>query len=189
VAAEVLVADPGASLAEVAQAAGIGRTTLHKHYATRDDLLRAVGHRAIDLWQQALDQVADGPDGGLRALSTGMVPVGLQLGFIWRTPVLDRDADLDQRWCAMDRRGLAVLRRAQDRGVLAPGTPDWWLLDTFYSLIYVAAENVSAGRLAPCDAPDLVLDTFLRGIGAPLAASPATPPGRPLNALRTADHE
>jgi hypothetical protein len=34
VAAEVLVADPAASLAEVAVAAGIGRTTLHKHYAT-----------------------------------------------------------------------------------------------------------------------------------------------------------
>ena len=53
VAAAVLVADPAASLAEVAEAAGIGRTTLHKHYATRDDLVRAVGHRAIDLWEQA----------------------------------------------------------------------------------------------------------------------------------------
>ncbi len=43
VAAGVLVADPAASLAEVAKAAGIGRTTLHKQYATRDDLLCAVG--------------------------------------------------------------------------------------------------------------------------------------------------
>ena len=45
VAAAVLVSDPAASLAEVAEAAGIGRTTLHKHYATRDDLVRAVGSR------------------------------------------------------------------------------------------------------------------------------------------------
>src|ERR1700722_9666399 len=59
VAAEVLVADPAASLAEVAEAAGIGRTTLHKHYATRDDLLRAVGHRAIDLWEHAITAVTD----------------------------------------------------------------------------------------------------------------------------------
>src|SRR5262249_21782471 len=50
VVAEVLVADPAAALAEVAAAAGIGRTTLHKHYATRDDLVTAVAHRAIDLW-------------------------------------------------------------------------------------------------------------------------------------------
>src|SRR5262249_62035047 len=69
VAAEVLVADPAASLAEVAAAAGIGRTTLHKQYATRDDLLCAVGHRGIDLWEQAISpgNGTDDADGGVRA--------------------------------------------------------------------------------------------------------------------------
>ena len=172
VAAEVLVADPAASLAEVAEAAGIGRTTLHKHYATRDDLLRAVGHRALDLWQQALAEVTDGPDGGLAALSTSMVVVGSQLGFLWRAPALDRDQALKQRSDAMQDATLAVLRRAQDRGVLDPGTPDWWLVDTFFSLIYVAAESVADGELAPNDAPGLVTRTFLRGIGAPAQPLP-----------------
>jgi AcrR family transcriptional regulator len=170
VAAEVLVADPAASLAEVAEAAGIGRTTLHKHYATRDDLLRAVGHRAVDLWEQALGAVADGPDGGLRAIITSMVVVGSQLGFLWRTPALHRDQALEERSDATQEATLAVLRRAADRGVLAPGTPDWWLLDTFFSLIYVAAESVAEGKLAPNDAPGLVTSTFLRGIGAPAQA-------------------
>lgn len=165
VAAEVLVADPAASLAEVAEAAGIGRTTLHKHYATRDDLLRAVGHRAIDLWEQALAEVADGPDGGLRLLIGAMTPIGSQLGFIWRTPVLLRDAGLSRRAGVMEERTLAVLARAQDRGALAGGTPDWWLLSTFYSVTYMAAQSVSAGRLAPDDAPGLVARTLLHGIG------------------------
>src|SRR5262245_3564813 len=89
IAAEVLVADPSASLAEVAEAAGIGRTTLHKHYATRDDLMRAVGHRAIDLWTQAIDDVVDGADGGLRGLAEAMIPIGPQLAFLWRTPMFD----------------------------------------------------------------------------------------------------
>jgi AcrR family transcriptional regulator len=175
VAAEVLVADPAASLAEVAEAAGIGRTTLHKHYATRDDLLRAVGHRAVDLWEQALDQVADGPDGGLRALIASMVVVGSQLGFIWRTPALHRDRMLEERSDAMQERTLAVLQRAAGRGVLAPATPDWWLLNSFFSLIYVAAECVADGRLAPNDAPGLVTGTFLRGVGAPARAVPDLP--------------
>src|ERR1700729_1764468 len=140
VAAEVLVADPAASLAEVAEGVGIGRTTLHQHYATRDDLLRAVGHRAVDLWEQALAAVADGPDGGLRAIITSMVVVGSQLGFLWRTPALHRDQALEERSDATQEATLAVLRRAADRGVLAPGTPDWCVLDTFFSLIYVAAE-------------------------------------------------
>src|SRR5215469_13453389 len=121
VAAEVLVADPAASLAEVAAAAGIGRTTLHKQYATRDDLLCAVGHRAIDLLEQAVSLVTgtDDPDGGLRALTAAMIPIGPQLAFLWRTPTFDHVAELDARWKAAEARSLAVLKRAQDRGVLA----------------------------------------------------------------------
>jgi AcrR family transcriptional regulator len=172
VAAEVLVADPAASLAEVAAAAGIGRTTLHKHYATRDDLLCAVGHRAIDLWERAVSPVTgtDEPDGGLRAITAAMIPIGPQLAFLWRTPAFDHITALDERWKAAEARVLAVLKRAQDRGVVSGSVPDWWLLQTFYSVIYVAAESVGAGKLAPLDAPDLVLSTFLHGIGAPREA-------------------
>ena len=169
VAAEVLVADPAASLAEVAAAAGIGRTTLHKHYATRDDLLCAVGHRAIDLWERAVSVVTgtDAPDGGLRAITAAMIPIGPQLAFLWRTPAFDHIAELEQRWKAAETRNLAVLKRAQGRGLLTASVPDWWLLQTFYSIIYVAAESVGSGKLAPLDAPGLVLRTFLHGIGAP----------------------
>jgi AcrR family transcriptional regulator len=169
VAAEVLVADPAASLAEVAAAAGIGRTTLHKHYATRDDLLYAVGHRAIDLCEQAIGTVdqAD-PDGGLRALIAALIPIGPQLAFLWRTPAFDHMKDLEERWIAVEERGgLAVLRRAQELGYMATDLPDWWLLQMLHSVVYVAAESVLAGRLAPLDAPGLALRTLLRGTGEP----------------------
>jgi len=177
VAAQVLVADPAASLAEVAEAAGISRTTLHKHYATRDDLLRAVGHRAVDLWEQAVSEVAasgetsgpaasSGPgasDGGLLALVAALVPIGPQLAFLVRTP--DRVLDLEDRWEMVQERTLAVLKRAQARGVIAAAVPDWWLLSALFALVYIAADSVQAGRLAPLDAPQFTLRTFLRGLG------------------------
>ena len=169
VAAEVLVADPSASLAEVAEAAGIGRTTLHKHFATRDDLVRAVAHRALDLWEQATATVSasDATDGGLRALAAAMVPIGPQLAYLWRNPSFDRDPEIMQRWCALEPRGLGVLKAAQAAGVVKPDVPDWWLLQTFNSLVYVAAESVRAGFLAPRDAPDLVVNTFVHGHSVP----------------------
>lgn len=185
VAAEVLVADPAASLAQVAEAAGIGRTTLHKHYPTRDDLLCAVGDRALELWEQAVagvpdtDRTEDGvapPESGLRAILAAMIPVGPQLAFLWRTPSFDHETRIDARWCAVEAATLAVLQRAQARGVIAAGIPDWWLLRTFFSLVYVAAESVKTGHLAPRDAPGLALGTFLHGIG-PRPAEPAGPAG------------
>jgi AcrR family transcriptional regulator len=171
VAAQALVADPAASLAEVAEAAGIGRTTLHKHYATRDDLLRAVGDRALDLWEQAVGEVADpddgaAPDGGLLAMAAAMIPIGPQLAFLLRTPAFDHVPEINDRWAAVEERTLAVLKRARARGVIAESVPDWWLLATFFALIYVAAESVGAGRLAPLDAPEFTVRTFLQGIGA-----------------------
>jgi AcrR family transcriptional regulator len=166
VVAEVLVADPSASLSEVAEAAGIGRTTLHKHYATRDDLIRAVGFRALDLWAEAISVVGEtDPDGGLRALIAALIPIGPQLAFLWRTPAFDRDDDIKQRWHAVENRLLGVLGRAQEKGLLAADAADWWLLETFHALIYVGAECVSGGDLAPRDAPDRVLRMYLHGIG------------------------
>ena len=169
VAAEVLVADPAASLAEVATAAGIGRTTLHKHYATRDDLLYAVGHRALDLLEQALTEAtaAKRADDGLHALVAALIPIGPQLAFLWRTPAFDHMKDLDERWLAVEERSLAVLRRVQELGFLAADLPDWWLGQMLYSVVYVAATSVQAGRLAPLDAPGLALRTLLRGTGEP----------------------
>jgi AcrR family transcriptional regulator len=175
VAAEVLVADPAASLAQVAEAAGIGRTTLHKHYATRDDLIHAVGDRALALWEQAVAKIAGegNPDGGLRAATEAMIPIGPQLAFLWRTPAFDHDQDLGLRWRAVEDATLAILVRARDRGEIAATVPDWWLLNTFYSMIYDAAESVRGGLLASRDAPGLALRTFLHGLG-----NPQTPAGK-----------
>jgi AcrR family transcriptional regulator len=166
-AVEVLVADPSASLAEVAEAAGIGRTTLHKHYATRDDLLRAVGRRAIDRWEQVIGTVAPSSrdDGGLRALAEAMISVGPYLAFLWRNPLFDRSADIGHRAKSVEAHALAVLERAQKQGVMRADVPGYWLLHTFYSLVYVAAESIHDGDLAPRSAPDLVVSTFLRGLG------------------------
>lgn len=168
-AVEVLVADPSASLAEVAEAAGIGRTTLHKHYATRDDLLRAVAHRAIDRWEHVVGNAdasaAEAEDGGLRALADAMITVGPYLAFLWRNPAFDRFEDIGLRYKRVEPHAMAILERAQKQGTVRAEVPGYWLLHTFYSLVYVASESIYDGDLAPRDAPDLVVSTFLRGLG------------------------
>lgn len=166
-AVEVLVADPSASLAEVAEAAGIGRTTLHKLYATRDDLLRAVAHRAIDRWEHVVGVAgaAEAEDSGLRALAEAMISVGPHLAFLWRNPAFDRFEDIGLRSKNVEAHAMAILERAQKQGKIRAGVPGYWLLHTFYSLVYVASESIYDGDLAPRDAPDLVVSTFLRGLG------------------------
>ena len=38
----VLAANPAAPLGDIAEAAGVGRSTLHRHFSERGDLMRAV---------------------------------------------------------------------------------------------------------------------------------------------------
>ena len=162
-----LMHHPRASLAEIAAAAGIGRTTLFKRYATRDELVHAVALRAVDVCLDAVrsaDATAD--DGGLRSLVTALVPVGPQLNFLWRTPTLQVDTEFCVAYQRVDESILEVLGQARTAGTLAAGQPDWWLRQTLVALVYVAWECVESGRLARLDAPDRVLDTMLRGVGA-----------------------
>ena len=40
--------NPGASLAEVAARAGVGRASLHRHFPSRDDLVTAITRQCMD---------------------------------------------------------------------------------------------------------------------------------------------
>src|SRR5690349_11569020 len=46
--------EPGSSMAVVAKAAGVGRATLHRHFASREALLTEIGTRSLDRWESRL---------------------------------------------------------------------------------------------------------------------------------------
>lgn len=168
VAAEVLVGNPAASLATVASAAGIGRTTLHKQYATRQDLVVAVAHRALDRSIAAAQTAVASASGEavMRELVNALVPVGAQLAFLFREPSLDNEPAIDKRLDDLDKPIETAIRAAQQAGVLRTDHPEWWFVSSLYAVVYIAWEGVKVGRLAPLDATELVVSTLIDGLGA-----------------------
>ncbi|PPK69405.1 TetR/AcrR family transcriptional regulator [Actinokineospora auranticolor] len=169
IAAEVLVRDAAAALAQVAAAAGIGRTTLHKRYPTRQHLLVAVAEDSLDIIEGAIaDAVPDGrdPAAALRALVDALVPLGPRLEFLLRQPSLDAEPELMARWARVDEPLTDLMTRAAAAGLLRAGVAPWWAVSSLYAVAYTAWEGVAEGRLAPLDAPALAHDTLLGGIGA-----------------------
>lgn len=170
IATEVLLSNPSASMADVAAAAGLGRTTLTKRYPTRQAMLVAVAHDAVDRLDKAFaeaqldvpgDQVLD----ALHRLVTLVIPLGPRIEFLVRQPSLDLDEELGARVTAIDEPIEELIRRGQQAGIFRADVPVWWVNLTFNGLVYSAWEAIVLGRLAPLDAPDLVMATLLGGIG------------------------
>ena len=169
-ATEVLVADPAASLSDVATAAGIGRTTLHKLYPTRHALLVALARDALDRLEQTyaaarLDDPGEDVAVVLGRLVTALVPLGPRIEFLLRERSLDAEPELTERLARLDEPVRTLAVRAQSSGRLRPGLPDGWVVASLNALVYAAWEEIAAGRLAPVVAPGLVLDTLLAGVG------------------------
>ena len=162
-ATSVLLKDPSASLADVAKAAGVGRTTLHKRFPTRSALIRAVAGDALDLVDAVMSQVDFAADDAIEDLMTRLIALGPRIEFLIRFPGLENDEQLAVRILAMDQPVLDLITRLQGSR-LRRDLPAWWILNTLYAGLYNAWEAIVAGRLAPLDAPRFVLTTVFEGV-------------------------
>jgi AcrR family transcriptional regulator len=168
-ATQVLLRQPTASLAEVAAAIGVSRTTLYSRFPTRQALLVGLAQAAMDLVEQAYVD-ADLDDAAVAAsllrVIERLVPLGQRVEFLLRERSLDDEPELVARYTALDRPLVAFVNRAQQAGVLRGDQPAWWIVASLTGAVYAAWEAIADGRLASRDAPALVLGTVLDGVRA-----------------------
>ncbi len=169
-AAERLSKDARASLSEVAAAAGVGRTTLHRCFATRDDLLHALADEALDTVAAAIDSARPGDDDAataLRRVVEQLVELGPYLRFLNADPVIYDSPTLGRRWYEVFEPVAAAVRRGQDSGQLRADLPVDWVVDLLGGAVITAWDSVHEGRLAARDAPGVVATSLLAGVTAP----------------------
>jgi AcrR family transcriptional regulator len=168
----VLSKDAGASLGEVASVAGVGRTTLHRYFHTREDLVRALVVDALDLVAHAIED-ADPGNGpvidALQRVADTVIPLGPSLRFLAADPAVYAAPELMRRWYVALEPVADAVRRGQADGSIRPELPVTWVVDSFAGAILTAWDSVDEGRLARDDAPRLVLSTLLYGVAQPPA--------------------
>ncbi|WP_370247978.1 TetR family transcriptional regulator [Nocardioides sp.] len=165
--------DPRASMAVLAAAAGVGRATLHRHFASREDLLHELGTRSLDRWEASLDAAgadecaASGdPDrlrGCLHDLMSRYLLDADDFGFALTDGYLTSAADLIARSDRLFDREVALWAAAQAAGVLRADVPARWLGHAVYGVLVAAREALREGDVARRDLDAMVLSTFLEG--------------------------
>lgn len=165
VAAEVLAQRPNATLQNIANAAGISRTTIFHRYATREELLEALSAHALECIGAVMQRIPSAATEDIAAVlldvTAGLMPLGPHSAFLRRAPV--GDDRLDVHWQGAVAPLAALFAAAQARGQLRSEIPIRWLVSSYVSLLFGAWDEIAVGELGQAHAARLVVDTWLSG--------------------------
>ena len=168
-AVKLLARNPGAPLAEIAEAAGVKRVTLHRHFGNRETLLREVALFCLEEMDRAGSASAKGSESyteALKAITAALVPVGDRFRFLWnqRNSEIWQDRKLKKRLAKEDKELAGLIEKAKKEGGIDTSIPTAWIVSSIDAIVFAASESIRAGSIAANDAPYLAVRTLFRGI-------------------------
>lgn len=172
-----LLADPGATMEQIAAAAGVARTTVHRRFATREALIDALMRWATARFAEAVDNAAAGsapPLVVLHRVTADVLRVKIGWGYAMMRAAASADPDIARVHADVVDQCDRLFHRAKDSGLLREDVDVDWARRCYYALIH----EVTQGGAPDCDVDaltTLIVDTLLRGFG--------TEPGRAVSGL------
>jgi AcrR family transcriptional regulator len=160
----VLARDRAATLADIARAADVGRSTLHRHFADREELVEATVEDSLAALGRSVEDAAldQGPPlEAMRRLVAAVVGVGDRLLFLFGDP---RVLEGREGPALTDRPVTELIERGQAEGVFDPEVSPGWIEHVLWALVYTAAEEANAGRLPRHGVTATVIRTFEHGV-------------------------
>jgi AcrR family transcriptional regulator len=147
----LLAQRPNATMQEVADASGLGRTTVYRHFPRRQDLIDALFEEVL---REAAVTVGEAVSSAANArallcdLGVRVIAIGDRYRFLDAHPdVRDRSLSGEDAMNGANNPLEDYLLDAQRRGEVRSDLPVRWMLTTLRGLGVVAMVEVSAGRL------------------------------------------
>lgn len=159
-------AKPTATLAEVAEAAGIGRATLHRHFKGREDLMTALALQAIRDIDAAFEEATRDAANYTEAMRLGleaMVALADRQAFLETEP-LDHVPEIVSEHARQNVELTQAMEEVRKEGGIAASIPTAWAVKTYEAMIYTAWSMVRDGEATPKQASALAWRTLSSGL-------------------------
>lgn len=166
-AVEVWSSDNTAPLGEIAERAGVGRTTVNRYFPDRRQLVTAVDEECRLRYAAAVARSRPDEGTGLHALLRlcgELVQLGPVLGIIFADNAL---VDPDTWYAGEDDPLGQVIARGYADGSLAADLPGDWVGTVVWTSLFAAQLLVRSGARTWHEAADLLSRTLRSGIAAP----------------------
>ncbi|MEM1413346.1 MAG: TetR/AcrR family transcriptional regulator [Myxococcota bacterium] len=166
-AARALAADRNASMATIAAAIGVSRATLHRHYATRRELLVELTRRALDETDRLCAvRMAGARDTrhALELMVEALVVIGERYPFLTYAMEVMTDEGVRAHYARQVAELAELVELAKRDGVIREGVPTAWVARSLDALLYAGWEAVRAGEVPKEEVATLLVRTLLEGV-------------------------
>ena len=163
--ASVLARDRTATLCDIAAAAGVARSTLHRYFADRDGLIHAATLDSIRVINEIKEVAAteEGPAiDAMRRLITTLVLEADRIVFLFTDPAVLRNIPAEQRPDSAPI--LDLIRRGQREGAFDPALTPEWIRIALFGLLAKACSEAADGVVPGHSIVGSVIRIFEHGV-------------------------
>lgn len=163
--ASVLARDRTATLPEIAAAAQVARSTLHRYFADRERLIYAATLDSIRVISDILAAAAtaEGPAiDAMRRVITALAPEGDRIVFLFADPAVLRDIAAEDRPNSAPI--LDLITRGQHEGVFDPDISAEWIRIALFGLLVKACSEAARGTVPRHSIVPTLTRIFERGV-------------------------
>jgi len=164
---QTLLLNPSAGMSDIAEAAGVGRRTLYRHFASREVLIEKLIIVCVEELNTASASLQDlSGRTAIEAYTDVIMPLADRFHFLtmlW--PIAKDSKTVEQIDNQLSDKMATLIEQAKGAGEINPSLPTLWIISFYDATLMTAWWLIASGDLTVDAAATYVKQSFFSGCG------------------------